>query len=100
MLRSCRPRSRTYAVTRRLFLRLLGAVYFIAFASLAAQIAGLAGERGITPRFVRAVLYDYRFSTAEERRRTGAWWVRELEGEYSAGYVALTKRRLRVGGRT
>jgi hypothetical protein len=33
-----------------------------------------------TPRFVRAVLYDYRFSTPEERRRTGAWWVRELEG--------------------
>ncbi len=29
------------------------------------------------PRFVRLVKYDYRFSTAEERRRTGAWWVRE-----------------------
>ena len=58
-------------VTRRLFLRLLGAVYFIAFASLAAQIAGLAGERGITPRFVRAVLYDYRFSTARSAAGPG-----------------------------
>ncbi len=39
----------------------------------------------IPPRFVRAVLYDYRFSTAEERRRTGAWWVRELEGSIPLG---------------
>lgn len=31
------------------------------------------GER---PRWVRARLYRYRFSTPEERRRTGAWWVR------------------------
>src|SRR4051812_4334772 len=33
----------------RLFLRLLGAVYFIAFASLAVQITGLIGERGVMP---------------------------------------------------
>ena len=35
------------------------------------------------PRFVRAVLYDYRFTNAEERRRTGAWWQRELRGLYA-----------------
>jgi hypothetical protein len=35
------------------------------------------------PRFVRAVLYDYRFTDAEERRRTGAWWKRELRGLYA-----------------
>jgi len=35
------------------------------------------------PRFVRAVLYDYRFTSAEERRRTGAWWQRELRGLYA-----------------
>jgi hypothetical protein len=40
---------------------------------------------GTPPRFVRAVLYDYRFSTPEERRRTGAWWVRELEGAIPLG---------------
>ena len=40
---------------------------------------------GAPPRFVRAVLYDYRFSTPEERRRTGAWWVRELEGTIPLG---------------
>ena len=32
-----------------LFLRLLAAIYFIAFASLAVQITGLVGERGILP---------------------------------------------------
>jgi hypothetical protein len=35
------------------------------------------------PRFVRAVVYDYRFTNAEERRRTGAWWKRELRGLYA-----------------
>jgi lipase maturation factor 1 len=35
------------------------------------------------PRFVRAVLYNYRFTTREERRRTGAWWKRELRGLYA-----------------
>ena len=34
------------------------------------------------PTFVRALLYRYRFSTRQERRETGAWWVRELVGEY------------------
>ena len=37
------------------------------------------------PRHVRAVLYDYRFSTPEVRRRTGAWWVRERQGEFTLG---------------
>ena len=29
------------------------------------------------PRFVRAQLFRYRFTTPEEKRRTGAVWVRE-----------------------
>ncbi|HEY7505134.1 MAG TPA: lipase maturation factor family protein [Gemmatimonadales bacterium] len=37
------------------------------------------------PRHVRMVLYDYRFSTPEERRQTGAWWVRERQGELPLG---------------
>lgn len=32
------------------------------------------------PRFVRVVYYDYRFTNREERRATGAWWVREQRG--------------------
>ncbi|MFY1827096.1 lipase maturation factor family protein [Myxococcus fulvus] len=34
------------------------------------------------PRQVRAVLYDYRMTDMEERRRTGAWWTRERRGLY------------------
>jgi hypothetical protein len=34
------------------------------------------------PRFIRAQLYAYRFTNAAERRASGAWWVRTLEGPY------------------
>jgi hypothetical protein len=34
------------------------------------------------PRFVRARLYRYRFTTWRERRESGAWWARTLIGEY------------------
>jgi len=34
------------------------------------------------PRTIRARLYRYRYTTWSERRQTGAWWVRELTGEY------------------
>jgi hypothetical protein len=32
------------------------------------------------PRYIRFALYDYRFTSWTERRRTGAWWARELRG--------------------
>ncbi len=34
------------------------------------------------PKYVRAVVYDYRFSSPEEKEKTGAWWVRQPEGVY------------------
>jgi hypothetical protein len=34
------------------------------------------------PRYIRAGLYDYHFTTLTERRRTGDWWQREFIGEY------------------
>jgi hypothetical protein len=37
---------------------------------------------GQPPRFVRALLYLYRFTTPSEHRQTGAWWHRELVGDY------------------
>ncbi len=37
---------------------------------------------GRSPRYVRAMLYDYTFTDAEERRSTGNWWKRELKGQY------------------
>ncbi|WP_425953675.1 lipase maturation factor family protein [Xylanimonas sp. McL0601] len=32
---------------------------------------------GVAPRWVRARLFRYRFSSREERRASGAWWVRD-----------------------
>ena len=49
------------------------------------------------PKFIRALLYDYRFTTPAERRRDGAWWHRTLVGPYlppvSAAEVRQTPKR-------
>jgi len=34
------------------------------------------------PRYVRAILFKYQFTTSEERRATGAWWKRREIGEF------------------
>jgi hypothetical protein len=34
------------------------------------------------PRFARALLYDYHFTSSAARAGTGAWWRRELRGLY------------------
>src|SRR6266446_10583772 len=34
------------------------------------------------PRYVRAILYRYRFTTAKEHRQTGAWWKSQELREY------------------
>ena len=34
------------------------------------------------PRYIRAQVYDYRFTTPEERKVTGQWWQREWKGAY------------------
>ncbi|WP_024441336.1 lipase maturation factor family protein [Mycobacterium sp. UM_WGJ] len=40
------------------------------------------------PRFVRILLYEYRFTTRAERRREGAWWHRSLVGVYLSPVAA------------
>jgi hypothetical protein len=37
---------------------------------------------GRPPVWIRARLYEYRFTTPEERRATGDWWQRSLASEY------------------
>lgn len=37
---------------------------------------------GKPPKWIRARMYDYRFASAEERRRTGQIWVRSDLGDY------------------
>ena len=34
------------------------------------------------PKYVRAVVYEYRFTSLAEKRATGAWWKREYRGVY------------------
>jgi hypothetical protein len=44
-------------------------------------VVGLLAKRearAAPPRFMRVLLYNYRFTTGEERRKTGQWWKREL----------------------
>jgi hypothetical protein len=35
------------------------------------------------PAYVRALVYEYHFTTWRERRETGAWWKRTLVGEFA-----------------
>jgi hypothetical protein len=37
---------------------------------------------GRSPRYIRAMLYDYTFTDWGERRKTGNWWMREAKGQY------------------
>lgn len=37
---------------------------------------------GSPPRYVRALIYDYKFTTSTVRRADGTWWDRRLLGEY------------------
>jgi predicted DCC family thiol-disulfide oxidoreductase YuxK len=49
------------------------------------SVLGLLGPNPFPdhpPRYVRAIEYDYRFTTVAERRATGAWWVRSPAGDY------------------
>jgi len=50
------------------------------------------------PRYVRAILWQYWFTTRAEKRETGNWWKRELLGLYapeltmaSDGHVAVVE---------
>ncbi len=39
--------------------------------------------RSAPPKFVRAVLWQYWFSSREEKREQGVWWRREMVGPYA-----------------
>jgi len=45
------------------------------------------------PRYVRALLYEYHFTDRATRRETGAWWRRELKGEYLPVLSLRAQRR-------
>jgi hypothetical protein len=39
--------------------------------------------QGRAPKYLRAVLYRYRYADAEAHRRDGRWWTRERVADYS-----------------
>jgi len=52
------------------------------------QVLALMGKNpfgGSPPRATRAVVYDYHFSTSDQRKRTGAWWTRTPLGVMRLG---------------
>ena len=51
---------------------------------------------GDPPRYVRLVIYRYRFATPAERRDQGVWWTRELTGSLTS---AITREQLERGRR-
>jgi len=42
------------------------------------------------PRFIRAVLWQYWFSTPEQKRREGLWWNRQFIGAYAPTLTRLS----------
>ncbi|HST10020.1 MAG TPA: lipase maturation factor family protein, partial [Terriglobales bacterium] len=49
------------------------------------QVLGLLDRNpfpNAPPRYIRAQVYDYRFTTPEEHKVTGQWWQREWKGAY------------------
>lgn len=47
------------------------------------------------PRYVRALLYDYRFASSKEKENKGAWWERRLMGLY---YPAVQLKQNQLSG--
>ncbi|MGA9673185.1 MAG: lipase maturation factor family protein [Terracidiphilus sp.] len=48
------------------------------------------------PRYVRAVLWQYWFTSMEEKRRTGSWWKRNLLGLYAPELTRLPDGKFSV----
>lgn len=51
----------------------------------APEVTGLLRNNpfhGAAPKYVRAILYDYRFTATEERRTSGRVWQRQALGLY------------------
>jgi lipase maturation factor 1 len=50
------------------------------------------------PQRMRVMIWQYWFTTLEEKRRTGAWWNRKLLGEYAPGLKRLPNGRIEYSG--
>jgi lipase maturation factor 1 len=50
------------------------------------------------PRYVRAVLWQYWFTSMEEKRHTGNWWRRNLLGQYAPTLTFDANGKIAVAG--
>jgi predicted DCC family thiol-disulfide oxidoreductase YuxK len=50
------------------------------------------------PKYIRAMLYEYRFTDRAERRATGDWWKRKLLGPYVPAHTLEDFRRAQISG--
>ena len=50
---------------------------------------------GHPPKLVRAVLWQYWFSTPEQKRASGVWWTREMRGTYAPTLERLADGQFR-----
>jgi lipase maturation factor 1 len=67
------------------------------------DVLGLfAGDpfRDAPPRYMRAVLWQYWFSTREEKRRQGVWWTRQYLGTYAPTLTRLPDGQFGVAERS
>ncbi len=85
------PDGSAYIVTRRLFVRLLGVTYLVAFASLWPQLPGLIGKQGIAPAPGLLEAVKQRAGRQAYRRLPTLAWLdasdRALRGICGAGMV-------------
>jgi hypothetical protein len=44
------------------------------------------------PRFLRAALFQYKFTSPEQKAASGAWWERSYQGDYCRP-ISLDGRR-------
>jgi hypothetical protein len=61
------------------------------------DVLGLfAGDpfRGEPPRFKRAVLWQYWFSSREEERTQGVWWRRKFLDTYAPAFARMPDDRI------
>jgi hypothetical protein len=52
---------------------------------------------GAPPRFLRAVVYEYRFTNGPTRKATGAWWRRERRDLYCPMLTLVNGRLAAIG---
>jgi predicted DCC family thiol-disulfide oxidoreductase YuxK len=77
-----------YALVSWIFLRLLGAIYVAAFASLGVQIAGLIGQRGILPVEDYLAAAHRTLGYSAYRVLPTVFWVNSGDTALAAGTVA------------